>query len=393
LTPQRKNLLAILLAAALQAVAFGIYETGLPLYLQFIGIPLMSMGLIFGISQVGMLAVRWLAGTGSDTLGRKPFYASALAVSSCAMGLIPASAAPLAIGAVKTARDMAGTMYDAVRPVAVYEESGPRFMKWIGRVDGVIYTFIAVGALSTGWLISALGYRWPFAVAALLGFTAAFVLLRGYRERRRRKSGAAVPVFSDLFRFDLTPALWTIVVSNFILNIGIGTSHSFYLLLFFQDKFGFSVTTLGLIQMLHRLSLGVPIFFAGALMDRRPVRRHYMSIYAASVMAQGLFITGAGLIPGAALATGVFILHDLVGATFWGPINSSLIQSHVRPNQRGSDVALVTGLSGLGWIFGPLLAGWLADTMAWRDGPFVVGGLTSICGGLLMLRLANRRKP
>ena len=170
-------------------MAFGIYETGLPLYLQSIGIPLLGMGLIFGFSQVGMLAVRWFAGTGSDNLGRKPFYAAALAISSAAMGIIPAWASPLAIGAVKTARDMAGTMYDAVRPVAVYEAAGPRFMKWIGRVDGVIYTFIAAGALATGWLISHLGYRRPFAVASMLGFTATFILVRGFRETRAGISG------------------------------------------------------------------------------------------------------------------------------------------------------------------------------------------------------------
>lgn len=390
MTARRRNLFAILFAAALQAVAFGIYETGLPLFLRYAGISLMSMGLIFGISQLGMLAVRWLAGTGSDTFGRKPFYASALAVSSAAMGIIPTWSSPLAIGAVKTVRDMAGTMYDAIRPVAVYEEAGPRFLKWIGRVDGVIFTFIAVGALATGWLISRLGYRWPFAIAALIGFTAAFILSRGYHERARKKRAAAPLGFSDLFRFDLTPQLWTIVVSNFILNIGIGASHSFYQLLFFQDKFGFSVTTLGTIQMLHRLSLGIPMFFAGAMMDRPAVHRHHMSIYAASVTAQGLFIAGTGLIPSAIGATVVFVLHDLVGATFWGPINSSLIQAYARPAQRGSDVALVTGLSGLGWIFGPLLAGLLADTFAWRDGPFVVGGLLSIGGGLLILRLQRK---
>ena len=350
----------------------------------------MSMGLIFGVSQVGMLAVRWFAGTGSDAMGRKPFYASALAISSGAMGLVPVWGTPLAIGAVKTARDMAGTMYDAVRPVVVYEEAGPRFMKWIGRVDGVIFTFIAVGALATGGLISMLGYRWPFAVAAVLGFTAAFILFRGYRERTRKKNRMAPLGVSDLVRVALTPALWTIVVSNFILNIRIATSHSFYLLLFFKDKFGFSVTMLGAIQMLHRLSLGIPLFFAGAMMDRPSVRRHHMSIYAASVTAQGLFITGAGLIPSAMGATIIFVLHDLVGATFWGPINASLIQAHARPSQRGADVALVTGLSGLGWIFGPLLAGWLADTLSWHDGPFVVSGVISIIGGLLILRLAPK---
>ena len=57
LTARRRNLFVILFTAALQAGAFGIYKTKLPLYLQFLGTPLMSLGLIFGISQVGILAV------------------------------------------------------------------------------------------------------------------------------------------------------------------------------------------------------------------------------------------------------------------------------------------------------------------------------------------------
>jgi len=392
LITRRRNLLVFLLAAALQAVAFGIYETGLPLYLSFVGISLMSMGVIFGVSQVGMLAVRWFAGTGSDAAGRKPYYAAALGISSAAMCAIPVWTGAAAIAAVKTVRDMAGTMYDAVRPVAVYEEAGPRFMRWIGRVDGVIFTFIALGAVSTGLLIRSFGYRWPFVAAATLGFAGTAVLLRGYKERRRHVARGPSLRFTDLFSFDLTPGMWTIVAANFIMNIGISTSHSFYLLLFFRDKFGFSVAALGLIQMLHRLSLGVPLFFSGAFMDRPSLRRHHMSIYIAAVLAQGMFITGTGLLPGALAAAAAFVLHDLVGATFWGPINSSLIQANARPGRRGADVSLVTGLSGLGWILGPLLAGWLTGPLGWLNGPFIVSGIISAAGGLLMLRLPLARE-
>lgn len=387
-----RNLIVILGAAALQAIAFGIYETGMPLYLEFVGISLMSMGVIFGVSQAGMLAVRWFAGTGSDAVGRKPFYAWALGLSSLAMGTIPAWTGAAALAVTKTVRDMAGTMYDAVRPVAVYEEAGKRFLRWIGRVDGVIFTFIAVGAIATGWLIDSLGYRWPFIIASATGFIASAIIIRGYRERPRPAAAPAPLRFTDLFKFDLPRALWIIATSNFILNVGISTSHSFYQLLFFKDKFGFSLPALGALQMAHRLSLGIPMFFAGSLMDRPGLRRHLMSIYLAAVAGQSLCLAGAGLLPSAAAATLAFILHDLVGATFWGPINASLIQAHARPGRRGADVALVTGLSGLGWMLGPLLAGWLVDGAGWRDGPFVMSGAISLVGGMLMLRIHRARR-
>lgn len=388
MSDSRRNLLVILLATALQSVAFGVYETSLPLFLEHLGISLISMGVIFGISQVGMLGVRFLVGSKSDAHGRKPFYTASLGLSAATLGLLPLFPYSVVIAVVKTLRDMAGVMHDVVRSVAVYEQAGARFIRWIGRVDGSIFIFMAVGAVSAGALITGVGYTVTFISAGLFSLLAFVVILKGYQETAKHVPAAAQRAsLREILKFDLPPELWIIAVSNFVINLGVASSHSFYMLLFFKDKFGFSIPALGTIQMLHRFSLGIPIIFAAHLMDNERLRKHYRTLFITAIAAQGLCLSSSALIPSAILATAIFLLHDIVGATVWTPINAMFIQTRARNDRRGHDVALVTGISAIGFILGPLLAGFLAGNLGWRDGPFFMSGVISIIGGLLMFRL------
>jgi MFS family permease len=259
---------------------------------------------------------------------------------------------------------------------------------------------MALGAMAAGLIITGLGYKWTFWISGALSFVACLATWRWFKEERPGiaavKDAAAPGMVSNLremFSLDLPPNLWVLTVSAFIFNIGLTSSHSFYLLLFFKDKFGFSVTALGTIQMLHRFSLGIPMMLAGHLMDRPLFARHYRTLYIASMTVQGLSLCASAVIPGAYLACGVFLLHDIAGATFWSPIHSSFMQRYARPAQRGRDVALASGIASLGAIFGPLLAGLLIDRLGWKDGPFFMSGVITILASLLILRLRDAGGP
>lgn len=395
-TANRSALIAVVAAGSLQAAAFGVYETALPLWLSGLGMSFAGMGLIFGLSQIGILGVRMFVGARSDATGRKPFLLNSLFISAGATALLPVWPAAVPIAVWKTARDAAAVVREVMRSLAVFEAAGDKFVRWIGRAVGFEFFFMALGAVTVGLLAERLGWPAVFQVSAALSLAGALVLWRWFREvprRAVRPAGEPAPSFrpADLLDFSLPRELGLMAAASFVFNAGLMTSHSFYLLLFFRDKFGFSVEALGWLQMLHRFSLGIPMILAGHWLDRRGLRRHYLAILVLTMMAQGGCITLSAVLPVWWMACAAFILHDIVGATWFGPIQASFVQRFARPATRGRDVALVTGLGALGGILGPPLAGLLLDRFAWRDGPFAVSGVLIMAAGLMMLRL--RRAP
>ncbi len=376
----------------LHAASFGIYETSLPLFLSHIGISFMSMGIIFGVSQVGILAVRYAVGTLSDRHGRKPFFLASAGLVAASTALVPVWPSAMAQAALKVLRDAAGVSRDIVRSVVLYEHARSRFVRWIGRAIGSEFFFMAGGAYCAGFIISRAGYGWAFAAAGGLAAAAFLTIWRMFKETRRKKTPPAPGVSGRLvgIGLDLPPNLWIISACSFIFNVGLMMSHSFYLLLFFREKFGFSIRTLGIIQALHRFSLSIPTILAAQWIDRPKIVPHYKKLYVITMAAQGVCISLAGALPNAWLAIAFFLLHDLVGSPFFGTIHAGFVQRYARPERRGRDVAFSSGLAALGFVFGPPLAGWLVDELAWRDGPFIMSGIIISSASLLMLRLKEK---
>jgi MFS family permease len=378
-------------------VAFGIYETSLPLWLDSLGISFMSMGVIFGLSQLGILVVRYVAGARSDEHGRKHVFVASLLVSSAAFFSLPAFSRAVPIATVKMVRDAAGVVRDIMRSITVYEKAGKRFIRWIGGAVGVDYFFMALGALATGWIITRLGFRWTFWAAGALGLLSAFAMWRWFDEKRvpsRARPGSRggnrlLASLREMASFDLPRDLWLLAGSGFVFNIGLTASHSFYLLLFWRDKFGATIPEMSVIQTFHRFMLGLPTIFAGRLVDRPAFRRHYKTIYIGALILQGLSIGGTTFIPWLVPAAVVFMVHDLVGASFWVPVQAHFIQGFARPAFRGRDVALVGGLSSLGSIFGPILAGWLVGGLHWKDGPYLASAAITVVAALMILALRD----
>lgn len=386
----------VLVAGSIQAAAFGLYETSLPLYMDHLGISALGMGVAFALPHLGVVLVRYLAGSRSDTHGRKPFFVSASVLAGITAMLIPVWPHPAVITVIKTVRDSAGVVREVMRSIVLYELAGSRFVRWIGRAIGSEFSFMALGAIAAGVVITAMGYGWVFLISGGLSLASAAVVRRWLREKRTApRAPAGGESWRKVFSVNLPPNLWVLTAATFVFNIGMMTSHSFYLLLFFRDKFGFSIAALTVIQMLHRLSLGIPLMFTGQLMDRPAFSRHYKSLYVAALAIQGASIAAAGMIPHALVACGVFLIHDMVGASIWSPIQSSFIQRFARPARRGQDVSLATGLSSLGFVFGPLLAGILIDRFQWIEGPYIMSGaITALAAVLIIpLRTGAARSP
>jgi len=88
----------------------------------------------------------------------------------------------------------------------------------------------------------------------------------------------------------------------------------------------------------------------------------------------------------------VWLLHDLLGAGIWLPIQQRYIQRYARPESRGADVSKSLGLMQLGNVLGPFIAAALptclpANSVATYSAPYVVSGVVVALSSLLLIRL------
>ncbi len=382
-----RNVKTVLAVSVLFGAATGIYEFVLPYYLDERGLSYQKMGTIFAVAAAGMLLLRVMMGRLADLWGRKPFYGMSLGGSAVAMWLTPVSGSVAGQAALKTLREAMFITRETLHPVVVYEEGQRRFLDFMGKTRGMEFFFQAGGVLLAGAVISAVGTRGNLLLAGTLMAVGLAGFWALYRERGRE--GEATPTggrLRDLFSWDMHRNLKVITVSFFIFNIGMWTSHSFIMPLFFSEKFGVSPYAVSWVLMLHRLTAVVPLMLIGRLH-----LRYLKAAYMLAWLVEGLILSGSALISGFHLAAAVWLLHDLIGAGIWIPVQNLIIQDHTRPDRRALELGKIQAYGGIGTIIGPWLAGVLSDHIG-VSAPFFVGGLFISAAGLSLVPLRLQGK-
>lgn len=382
-----RNVQVLLLVSILFGVAGGIYEFVLPYYLEGRGLSFMNMGYVFAASTLAMFVVRLGLGNLADQWGSKRLYVAAVASVGLACFATPFTAGLAALIALKTMREVGVLARDTAHPILLYAEGRTRFADFIGKTRGVEFFFQALGTLFAGLglaLVGEGGMLW--AGAGALGVA---LLLLGFGVRgSARPTERATGGIRRLLSFDLPRNLQVIMVANFIFSIGLSTSHSFIMPLFFSQKFGVSASEVSTVMVIHRLTSVLPLLLIGRLHVR-----HYKAVYIGAFAVEGLTIGAGGLIPDFFWAAAVWLLHDLLGAGIWIPIQSTIIQDECREASRGLDLSKTLAFSALGGAIGPILAGYLGGISI--SAPYVVSGVlvTLSAGVLFALRLAPRPEP
>jgi MFS family permease len=382
-----RNLYLVLGTAMLFGASTGVYEYILPLYLKSQGISFAQMGGIFALAGLAMVVARIYMGSLADLWGRKRLYGWALALCGTACGLAPCWPGMLGQLVLKTLRETAALTRETIYPIILFEEQRAAFLNYIGKFRGVEYLFQAGGTLVAGLLVArmtagsgitdrliALGWTQPPGAYELLLYLAGAVLVLGglwwacaFREHPRAGAQRIVSL-RELVSFDLHPNLRIILISGIVFTFGLQLSHSFYMPLFFKEQYGASAETVALIMVIHRITLALPLLIVGQLR-----LRNFKRWYIAGLIIQGLTTGAAALMPAVLSSAVFFLLHDLIGAGIWSPIQATLIQRYSRDATRGLEVGKVLAWTSLGSIVGPLAAGFMAEQATWL--PFFCSGL------------------
>jgi len=356
----------LVLANVSFGLASGSYDFLLPFYMESKQISFGDMGVIFSIAGLAMVLGRVFVGRHSDRVGRKPYYLASLGGMSLACFSAPFFARPLPLAFSKTTAEVSKELRFTIQSIAVFDHVGDKFLKFIGKAAGPVFIFEGLGVILAGFLLKWWGFQWVFIFLGVQLLLTNIVFASRFEEGAPRVEKKQKQ--DSLFSHKMPNELWLIAISGFLLVTGMSASHCFVMPLFFKDKFGLSPEMVALILAAHRIALGLPMLTSGMTWG---MSQKTVWLVFSTVQSVTMFLTG--VVPGVLWAAATWWAHDLIGGGIWDPVRQHYIQHYCRDGKRGHDLGRVTAISACGWIFGPLIAGYLYPISP--SAPFIASGI------------------
>jgi len=365
--PLRRNVKVIFGAGLLSAFILGVFEILFPLYLDYRGISLIDMGLIFSISTLIISFSKIFLGEYTDVYGRKKVYLSSCAFGIVAKGLFPFSAGKLEILISKFLNDLQGSLRMSVHNIMLYENARKAYTRLFSWFTASNFIFQAIGTLSFAFLLASLGYTGLFFVLSGVEIAKLLVIL-AYREHRQTRSGKRISL-REAYSFKLDRNLKVLLLSSAISALAFGIPHGFLLPLYFVGKYGLDAAQLSIVTAIHRLSfLTTPL--ADKVIRRLGLRRTY--ILSALAYAVSFLAVGFVSLP-IYVFLPVFLIHDLLGGGIGMTAMNVMVQNLTDDDTRGREVNAMDAIRTPMAIAAPSIAGILAAA-SW-DLIFIAGGL------------------
>ena len=376
----------------------------LPIYAQQLGASAADIGGLFFVFAIVIVLIRPLAGAAMDSFGRKNFFLLGLVCYVVAMGWF---AAATDIAALYMARLIQGigaaltwiASYTIAAELAVSGRRGEA----LGQVDGasdrgafcgalVALLPLALLPLRLGWRVLFLSY----AVLAIIGVGVAWWGVPETRLVRPRAlpSGKRLrwSVYRVLGVMVTTESAAAPVSRSFLrlLVVAFGTKASWalvspLLLIYLQQKFSMELWQLALAYLPATLILGFLPAYTGRLSDRTD----RIPLIALGLGWSGLVSFFLPNLPNLAYFTAFYALNAF-GIVTTMPAQKALAGDLTRREDWGKAFGLYTFAGSMGSAIGPLLGGWLYDTLTPAT-PFYVNGVLLLCNAVGVVLLFGRR--
>jgi len=373
----------------LDFTGFGLILPLLPFWAERLGADARAIGLLITVYALAQLLFTPVLGSLSDRYGRRPIIITSLLIEVAAFALTAlAGTLPLLLVARFIGGLGASNMGSAQAVVAdVTPRAGrARAMGAIGAAIG--FGFVVGPAL--GGALSAWGAATPFWVAAALAVCNALLVWRFLPETRGRRAPvgaagasaafAARPrrriLFAGWGQLAHNPAIARLVTINLLYTLAFAGMESVFALLTQRQlgwgavQNGYLFTYIGVIVVVMQGGL------VGRLVKRFGERRLLLAGLALLAGGLALLPFGANL---AVLLVAVSLLSLGDGAVT--PTVSTLLSFASAEEAQGETLGLAQGLTSLGRMLGPLLAGVLFVIGAGL--PFFAGAALALVGVLL----------
>ena len=361
----------------LSSLAFAFLEFFLPIYGKELGASAVQIGGLLSIWAIAVALLRPLVGIGLDRLGRKIFFVAAIVCFAGSMLIFAFAVDILGLLSGQLLRGLGSAMmwisaYTIATDLAAADQRGGA----VGHVDEATARGQLFGGVAGFVLISILpdevGWQTVFLVYAALAALGAYFGWKSVPETRPTaisKDERAEKLSTQLYKL-MTIVFVTAASSSMIRPI---------FLIFLQDHFTTDVATL----VLAIIPSGIVSSYLPSRLGRLSDRFGRTKLMAVGLVGSGLLSFFLPLLPSIALLAVLWTIES-VGWAIAAPAEEALVADLTGRSLRGRGYGLYTLAASLGAFAGPLLGGWLYDTVGERT-PFYLNGVVLLIGALLVL--------
>jgi MFS transporter, DHA1 family, multidrug resistance protein len=349
------------------SLPFGILGFVLPIYGKALGASAVEIGLFFSVFFLMLVILRPVIGAGLDRFGRRPFFIAGLFGYVSAMLAFAFSNQTTGILLARTLQGVASAcLWLAAQAITADRSSADARGQTFGGVTqsstqgAILGAFLGFGLLVPLGILA--GWKPLFLIYAGVGFIAALLAWRYLKETN-----------PGTLHSDRLPIRWSRTWIMLLLVAAVtGAAWAMLepvMMIFLQERLTTEITLLALATLPSALVWALLPARLGRLADR--FGRKPLMILGMSAAALTSFMI-PGLNSLAALAA-LWAFQALCYAA-GDPAEQALVADLTGGDQRGRAYGLYSMAAGLGAMFGPLVGGWLYQSVG-QAAPFYANGL------------------
>lgn len=360
------------------SLPFGILGFLLPIYGKALGADAVQIGLFFSVFFLMIVLLRPIIGAGLDRIGRRPFFIAGLFGYAIAMLVFAFSGQVLGILLARMTQGVASACLWLAAQAITADRSGvgDRGSSFGGIAQSntqgaILGTFIGFGLLFPLGILA--GWKPLFLSYAAVGFMAALLAWRSVKETKP----AIRPSERQPIRWSRT---WIMLLLVAAVTGAAWAMLEPVMMIFLQERLTSDITDLALATLPAALVWALLPARLGRLADR--FGRKPLMILGMSAAALTSF-----LIPGLNSLGALAVLWAFQALCYAAgdPAEQALVADLTGDDQRGRAYGLYSMAAGLGAVFGPLVGGWLYQSVG-QAAPFYANGLV-LAGCTLALLL------
>jgi multidrug resistance protein len=348
-------LLALLLAAFIDMVGFGVVVPVLPLYTERFGASPFAIGMLLAAYSGMGFIFSPVVGALSDRLGRRSILLLSTIGQSTGFLIMGAANTLLWLFVARIIDGIFGANLSTTQAyIADVTPPGERSQA-MGQLGAAFGLGFICGPL-LGGVFSQVSMSAPFYFAGALAAANAvliyFVLPESMSREVRSQAGAETLV--TLFGEGRAWSIWPLLGSYFFMMTGFSILTSFFAI-FTEDRFGYNASQNAYIFA----GVGaIGVIIQGGLLGEllRTFGEKRLAMIGITILACSLFMLPLAHTLGALLLVGAGIA---VGNGFVNPTISGLVSLAVGKYWQGRVLGLMQSSGGLGRFIGPILGGWL----------------------------------
>lgn len=365
-----RNVKNYLTVTFLSIISWSIIGLAVPLYMNYLGLSLSKIGLIFTIGALPVLILQVYIGHLSDIFGRKKLFLISTAIASIGSLFF---AFGKNIWSFITGRLFfeGGTNIRAAasEPIIIDLHEKGKIGKPYGWFISVIHLSVFLGLVLTGFLIERIGYQNVFLVCFILGFVS-LLLFSFFKEERPREK------FKFSFR-DISFNLKLMTCFMFLIVFGSSLLGEYAFPIFLKNVLVLPVSTIGLIFAFGALGTGIGGLF-GPLGDKFGFKRInliFLTLAGVSILLISLFTHYL-------IISSLWVIHGFFGGIAFSTFGY-FKRAAALPERRGRDLSIKRFGNITGTILAVALAGILMERFGFKILLFI-SALSFFLAGIIL---------